>query len=73
VSNPDPEVTIRLRLSQWDVVWAHLLAGIYRDVADVLADISQQADPQIEAATKASMGVDRAAPKTDTPTTEGMH
>ena len=49
----DPPITITLPLSAWDVVTAHLMAGVYYDVASIIADISNQANAQIERATKA--------------------
>ena len=46
----DPDVTIRLPLSAWRVVAAHLEAGIFRDVAEILFALSTQSATQLEAA-----------------------
>jgi hypothetical protein len=48
--NDDPEIVIRLPISAWHIVVQHLQAGAYRDVASVLSEISEQAEPQIREA-----------------------
>jgi hypothetical protein len=46
----DTEVTIKLSLSSWQIVLAHLSRGMHRDVAETYAAICRQGDPQLYAA-----------------------
>jgi hypothetical protein len=64
----DPEIIIRLPLSAWKVVYQHLQAGPYRDVAAVLMAISEQAQPQIQEAESAAAL--RGQPEESTTTTQ---
>jgi hypothetical protein len=50
----NPEITITLRRSDWDLVLRHLVRGMFVDVVDVINAISVQANPQIEAAMRAN-------------------
>jgi hypothetical protein len=49
-SNDDPEIVIKLPLSQLQTVVQQLGSGAYRDVAIVVTNICQQAEPQVRAA-----------------------
>jgi hypothetical protein len=48
--SPDPDVTITLRVSAWEVVMAHLGRGAFCDVATIVRSMCQQAETQIPSA-----------------------
>ncbi len=44
---PDPNITIKMPLSQWNVVMNALQVMPYKDSAPVISEIQTQAKPQI--------------------------
>jgi hypothetical protein len=44
----EPHLTITLTVRSWETIIAHLRAGIYDNVADILTNIGLQATPQME-------------------------
>lgn len=42
----DPELTITLRLSVWQLVYQHLVAGRYAEVAPVIEEMGRQVGEQ---------------------------
>lgn len=44
----EPTLTITLTVNSWQMIIAHLRAGIYDNVADIITNIGLQAAPQME-------------------------